>query len=144
MLRNVVGIILDPKEGRKRPGFMVASWSLSVSLPRPEVSEELKDLILKMLDKNPETRIGVSGIKVGDGGLAQGRGLCPLLEGSTLGRVCWVWVGVGISELRTPSRSVLEMLGDLSWLMSDPSLGYDPADDPDPPLSPGLYSYTLG
>uniref|UniRef100_A0A8I3P298 Calcium/calmodulin dependent protein kinase kinase 1 n=2 Tax=Canis lupus familiaris TaxID=9615 RepID=A0A8I3P298_CANLF len=30
----------------------------------PEVSEELKDLILKMLDKNPETRIGVPDIKV--------------------------------------------------------------------------------
>jgi hypothetical protein len=45
---------------------MVASWSLSFSLPRPEVSEDLKDLILRMLDKNPETRIGVSDIKVGD------------------------------------------------------------------------------
>lgn len=31
---------------------------------RPKVSEELKDLILKMLDKNPETRIGVPDIKV--------------------------------------------------------------------------------
>ncbi|KAF6092682.1 calcium/calmodulin dependent protein kinase kinase 1 [Phyllostomus discolor] len=30
----------------------------------PEVSEELKDLILKMLDKNPETRIGVPDIKL--------------------------------------------------------------------------------
>ncbi|XP_021094021.1 calcium/calmodulin-dependent protein kinase kinase 1 isoform X2 [Heterocephalus glaber] len=30
----------------------------------PEVSEELKDLILKMLDKDPETRIGVSDIKL--------------------------------------------------------------------------------
>nr|XP_002718907.2 calcium/calmodulin-dependent protein kinase kinase 1 isoform X1 [Oryctolagus cuniculus] len=31
---------------------------------QPEVSEELKDLILKMLDKNPETRIGVPDIKL--------------------------------------------------------------------------------
>ncbi|KAG8517120.1 Calcium/calmodulin-dependent protein kinase kinase 1 [Galemys pyrenaicus] len=30
----------------------------------PRVSEELKDLILKMLDKNPETRIGVPDIKL--------------------------------------------------------------------------------
>eukprot|EP00070_Physeter_catodon_P047074 XP_028353968.1 calcium/calmodulin-dependent protein kinase kinase 1 isoform X7 [Physeter catodon] len=30
----------------------------------PEVSEELKDLILKMLDKNPETRLGVPDIKL--------------------------------------------------------------------------------
>uniref|UniRef100_A0A8C5VKL3 calcium/calmodulin-dependent protein kinase n=1 Tax=Microcebus murinus TaxID=30608 RepID=A0A8C5VKL3_MICMU len=30
----------------------------------PEVSKELKDLILKMLDKNPETRIGVPDIKL--------------------------------------------------------------------------------
>lgn len=33
---------------------------------RPKVSEELKDLILKMLDKNPERRIGVPDIKVGE------------------------------------------------------------------------------
>uniref|UniRef100_A0A8C9A714 calcium/calmodulin-dependent protein kinase n=1 Tax=Prolemur simus TaxID=1328070 RepID=A0A8C9A714_PROSS len=38
----------------------------------PEVSEELKDLILKMLDKNPETRIGVPDIKRGP------PGSCPL------------------------------------------------------------------
>uniref|UniRef100_A0A8D1YS65 calcium/calmodulin-dependent protein kinase n=1 Tax=Sus scrofa TaxID=9823 RepID=A0A8D1YS65_PIG len=31
---------------------------------KPKVSEELKDLILKMLDKNPETRIGVPDIKL--------------------------------------------------------------------------------
>uniref|UniRef100_A0A2K5D8S1 calcium/calmodulin-dependent protein kinase n=1 Tax=Aotus nancymaae TaxID=37293 RepID=A0A2K5D8S1_AOTNA len=30
----------------------------------PKISEELKDLILKMLDKNPETRIGVPDIKL--------------------------------------------------------------------------------
>ncbi|XP_035155383.1 calcium/calmodulin-dependent protein kinase kinase 1 isoform X3 [Callithrix jacchus] len=30
----------------------------------PKISEDLKDLILKMLDKNPETRIGVSDIKL--------------------------------------------------------------------------------
>lgn len=42
--------------------------SLSPFFPliRPEISEELKDLILKMLDKNPETRIGVPDIKVGE------------------------------------------------------------------------------
>nr|XP_058902715.1 calcium/calmodulin-dependent protein kinase kinase 1 isoform X2 [Kogia breviceps] len=35
-----------------------------VFLEEPKVSEELKDLILKMLDKNPETRIGVPDIKL--------------------------------------------------------------------------------
>lgn len=39
-----------------------------VPLFRPKISEELKDLILKMLDKNPETRIGVPDIKVGETG----------------------------------------------------------------------------
>uniref|UniRef100_A0A2K6L6E6 Protein kinase domain-containing protein n=1 Tax=Rhinopithecus bieti TaxID=61621 RepID=A0A2K6L6E6_RHIBE len=38
----------------------------SFALSRPEISDELKDLILKMLDKNPETRIGVPDIKVGE------------------------------------------------------------------------------
>lgn len=63
-LRNVVRVIPGLKEERKGPLSMVASSSLAFPLPRPEVSEELKDLILKMLDKNPETRIGVSDIKV--------------------------------------------------------------------------------
>lgn len=65
-LRNVVRVIPGLEE-RKGPLSMVASSSLAFPLPRPEVSEELKDLILKMLDKNPETRIGVSDIKVGLG-----------------------------------------------------------------------------
>lgn len=51
-----------------RGGLKGHSSSVSPQLPllifRPEVSEELKDLILKMLDKDPETRIGVSDIKV--------------------------------------------------------------------------------
>lgn len=41
-----------------------------------------------MLDKNPETRIGVSDIKVGD----ERPCLHPLLDGPTLGPVCWAWV----------------------------------------------------
>lgn len=55
-------------------------------------------------------------------GLVQGQGLCPLQDGPTLGCVCG-GVGFGISGLRTPSRSMLGILGDLSWLMSN--LGYD-------------------
>lgn len=33
-------------------------------LCRPEISEELRTLILRMLDKNPDTRITLSEIKV--------------------------------------------------------------------------------
>lgn len=66
-MRSVVRVIPSPKEERKGPLSMVSSSSIAFPLPRPEVSEELKDLILKMLDKNPETRIGVSEIKVGLG-----------------------------------------------------------------------------
>ncbi|XP_069817009.1 calcium/calmodulin-dependent protein kinase kinase 2 isoform X2 [Dendropsophus ebraccatus] len=35
-----------------------------VCIHRPEISEDLKDLILKMLDKNPESRISVPDIKL--------------------------------------------------------------------------------
>lgn len=35
-----------------------------VFLCRPEISEELRTLILRMLDKNPDTRITLSEIKV--------------------------------------------------------------------------------
>ena len=48
--------------GRKESSLTISSFPPC----RPEVSEELKDLILKMLDKNPETRIGVPDIKVGE------------------------------------------------------------------------------
>lgn len=51
--------------GRKGPSAVSPS-SPSFLFFRPKVSEELKDLILKMLDKNPETRIGVPDIKVGN------------------------------------------------------------------------------
>lgn len=92
-LRNVVGIILGLEEGRKGPSLMVASWSLSFSLPRPEVSEELKDLILKMLDKNPETRIGVSDIKVGDERPCPGpRSVTP--SGQTYSGTCVLGLGL--------------------------------------------------
>lgn len=37
---------------------------LLFSLLRAQISEELKELILRMLDKNPETRITVPEIKV--------------------------------------------------------------------------------
>lgn len=50
--------------GSKGPSAVSPS-SPSFPFFRPKVSEELKDLILKMLDKNPETRIGVPDIKVG-------------------------------------------------------------------------------
>lgn len=37
---------------------------LLFSLLRAQISEELKELILRMLDKNPETRITVPELKV--------------------------------------------------------------------------------
>uniref|UniRef100_G3TU75 Calcium/calmodulin dependent protein kinase kinase 1 n=1 Tax=Loxodonta africana TaxID=9785 RepID=G3TU75_LOXAF len=46
----------------------------------PKVSEELKDLILKMLDKNPETRIGVSDIKLHPWVTKNGEELLPSEE----------------------------------------------------------------
>lgn len=54
------------------------------STPRPDIAEDLKDLITRMLDKNPESRIVVPEIKVPGGhrspwGVHQGPGLCPLL-----------------------------------------------------------------
>lgn len=64
--------IRGPREqgGEGGVGRKESSSNISPSSPpflfRPEVSEELKDLILKMLDKNPETRIGVPDIKVGE------------------------------------------------------------------------------
>lgn len=36
-------------------------------VPRPDVAEDLKDLITRMLDKSPETRIMVPEIKVPGG-----------------------------------------------------------------------------
>uniref|UniRef100_A0A2I3HPY1 calcium/calmodulin-dependent protein kinase n=1 Tax=Nomascus leucogenys TaxID=61853 RepID=A0A2I3HPY1_NOMLE len=48
----------------KRSSSVVPPSSPSFALSRPEISEELKDLILRMLDKNPETRIGVPDIKL--------------------------------------------------------------------------------
>ncbi|XP_045149271.1 calcium/calmodulin-dependent protein kinase kinase 1 [Echinops telfairi] len=50
--------------GRGPRPWALALISFLPSFFRPEVSDELKDLILKMLDKNPETRIGVSDIKL--------------------------------------------------------------------------------
>lgn len=43
-------------------------------LPRPEVTDFLKDLITRMLDKNPESRISVPEIKVLPPKPAGGRG----------------------------------------------------------------------
>lgn len=50
-----------------------------------------------MLDKNPETRIGVSDIKVG-----LGQGLCPFLKEPILAHVC----GVRVCGLRSQSFKV--------------------------------------
>lgn len=49
--------------------------------PRPDIAEDLKDLITRMLDKNPESRIVVPEIKVpaASWGVCQGLSLCPLL-----------------------------------------------------------------
>uniref|UniRef100_A0A2K5RGV3 calcium/calmodulin-dependent protein kinase n=1 Tax=Cebus imitator TaxID=2715852 RepID=A0A2K5RGV3_CEBIM len=53
--RGVVAWCRDPISHRRRPQISLADISCR---------EELKDLILKMLDKNPETRIGVPDIKL--------------------------------------------------------------------------------
>lgn len=79
-----------------------------------------------MLDKNPETRIGVSDIKVGDERPCPARAKVCIPFWTDLPWGLCVGLGFGISELRIPSRSMLGMLGDLSWLMSDPFLGSDP------------------
>lgn len=52
--------------------------------PRPDIAEDLKDLITRMLDKNPESRIVVPEIKVPGGhcclgDVCRGLGLRPLL-----------------------------------------------------------------
>jgi len=48
--------------------------SLPSPLPRPEVTDFLKDLIMRMLDKNPESRISVPEIKVPTRSPGGGRG----------------------------------------------------------------------
>lgn len=87
-----------------------------------------------MLDKNPETRIGVPDIKVGEPEILGGAGLqntglqCPLLETPTSGAcVCWLWVW-GLWALVNAQAPW--------WLVSV-------ACDPDPPRPP-LRSYTPG
>lgn len=40
------------------------SQNLTLCLCRPEISEALRTLILRMLDKNPDTRITIPEIKV--------------------------------------------------------------------------------
>lgn len=46
------------------------------STPRPDIAEDLKDLITRMLDKNPESRIVVPEIKV-PGGHSSAMGCAP-------------------------------------------------------------------
>ena len=64
---------------------LVTSTTPDVSpTPRPDIAEDLKDLITRMLDKNPESRIVVPEIKVPRGpccpvGYALGAQLCSLL-----------------------------------------------------------------
>lgn len=70
---------------------LVTSPTLDVSPPaRPDIAEDLKDLITRMLDKNPESRIVVPEIKVSAApwGMCQGLSLSPRLGifGSTLPR----------------------------------------------------------
>lgn len=45
-------------------GSSLVNCMLLFSLLRLHISDELKELILRMLDKNPETRITVPEIKV--------------------------------------------------------------------------------
>lgn len=46
------------------PLLTCAAIFLTLFLLRAQISDELKELILRMLDKNPETRITVPEIKV--------------------------------------------------------------------------------
>lgn len=85
--------------GKKRIFINCLPFVFFLPLFRPEVSEELKDLILKMLDKNPETRIGVPDIKVeetevlGWAELGQSRlGSVSPVEPYPKIYVYWVWV----------------------------------------------------
>lgn len=74
------------------------------STPRPDIAEDLKDLITRMLDKNPESRIVVPEIKV-PGATAvlwdvhQGSGLCPLLG--------IVWLNPAVAGPHAPPSTVL-------------------------------------
>lgn len=52
--------------------------SLPSPLPRPEVTDFLKDLIMRMLDKNPESRISVPEIKVPTRSPGGGRGFTSM------------------------------------------------------------------
>lgn len=73
---------------------MVSPSSSSPDPFRPKVSKELKDLILKMLDKNPEMRIGVPDIKVGEPGVLGWSGLVYSKQTSVLHRTHVYWVRV--------------------------------------------------
>lgn len=95
-----------------RSSSIVSPSSPSFPCVRPEVSEELKDLILKMLDKNPETRIGVPDIKVGEhevfglGWVIENRPRFCLLERSTPGYSI-LGLSFRIYGLLTPRRTLL-------------------------------------
>ena len=79
-------------------------WLIVLLLHRPVITNELKELIVKMLDKNPETRITIPEIKVG------GREKSPHLikedvfelnwhnGGCFLMRVCVLWTAPSVGD----------------------------------------------
>ena len=91
----------DGEVGKKESSLTVSPSSPSFPTFRPNISEELKDLILKMLDKNPETSIGVPDIKVGEPEVLSWAGLghskqasvSPSREPYTKSYIYWVWIG---------------------------------------------------
>lgn len=70
--------------------------------PRPDIAEDLKDLITRMLDKNPESRIVVPEIKV------PGRCRCPVGCVPLAWPVCSAWNRLAQPSLAPhPSRHAL-------------------------------------
>ena len=124
--------------GSKGPSAVSPS-SPSFPFFRPKVSEELKDLILKMLDKNPETRIGVPDIKVGEpevlGWATENRPRFPLLGNLTPGTSVY-WVGVW-------GFWALDPQGDCWWNAWVPCSPMSVTCGPDPPC-PLLHSCIPG
>lgn len=85
---------------------------MTVVIPRPDIAEDLKDLITRMLDKNPESRIVVPEIKVRGccwlrRQVLETRVLCLEMFGSVLSCItalhtldplgCWVLLRAGKS-----------------------------------------------
>lgn len=118
--------------GRKESSLTISPSSPSFPPFRPKVSEELKDLILKMLDKNPETRIGVPDIKVGQPDVLGWTGLghnkqasvSPSREPYTKIYRLYIGFGFGVCGLWVPSR---QLLVECPWSVADSVCLSDPS-----------------